>query len=78
MTMQAEFPAANRTDVCKLPFAKSLQVSPEEVAAGVRQVVADNEAVLAERRYLFNTSILVGKVSFPILSYLVMAGCFWK
>ena len=32
------------------------------MTAEVAQVVADNEAVLTDRRYLFNTNVLVGKV----------------
>lgn len=38
------------------------QVTPEQAAASVAKVVADEQDVLKERRYLFNQNILVGKV----------------
>lgn len=37
-------------------------MTPEQVAEGVSKVVADNQEVLQERRYTFNSNILVGKV----------------
>jgi hypothetical protein len=43
-------------------MAAVLQVTPEQVAAAVAKVVASEQDVLQERRYLFNQNILVGKV----------------
>jgi len=37
-------------------------VTPEQVAEAVSKVLADNCDVLQERRYTFNSNILVGKV----------------
>ena len=39
-----------------------VEVSPQEVAAAVGAVVSANEAVLQEKRYTVNTTILLGQV----------------
>ena len=48
--------------VSEAGFTSLAQVTPEQVAAAVAKVVASEQDVLQERRYLFNQNILVGKV----------------
>lgn len=56
-----------------------VEVSPQEVAAAVGAVVSANEAVLQEKRYTLNTTILLGQVKSACASQAAAAWrkCAW-